>query len=137
MKFKSRYLQTGLIAVLVLSGLTAAQPSVHAGWWEDYKNGVKSFTSLPEEVNELKQGYSNAMNQLDQAQTSIEAYREENARLAEQNQLLAQTIQQLQQSEAERAASARFWKTIVFSAIGLVVLWFVFTRLVRFGLRRR
>ncbi len=133
-----RLMLSALITLLLTStGLMLNQSTAHAGWWEDYKQGIQSFTELPQEVNELKQNYDQAMNELDQAKQNMQAFRDENTRLAEQNELLAQTVKQLQQAEAERAASAHFWKTLLFSAIGLVLAWFVFTRLVRVGLRRR
>ncbi|MFD1991571.1 hypothetical protein ACFSGI_16510 [Paenibacillus nicotianae] len=134
---RTQPLRIFLVGFIVLSGLLTSQTMAHAGWWEDYKNGIETFTNLPQEVNELKEGYDQALNKLDQAQSNIEAYRTENARLAEQNALLAQTVEQLKQSEANRAQSARFWKGLVFTAIGIVVLFFVSTRLIRFGLRRR
>ncbi|MDN4617211.1 hypothetical protein QCD85_03845 [Paenibacillus sp. PsM32] len=134
---RTQPLRIFLVGFIVLSGLFTSQTMAHAGWWEDYKNGIETFTNLPQEVNELKQGYDQALNKLDQAQSNIEAYRTENARLAEQNALLAQTVEQLKQSEADRAQSARFWKGLVFTAIGIVVLFFISTRLIRFGLRRR
>lgn len=134
---RTQPLRIFLVGFIVLSGLLTSQTMAHAGWWEDYKNGIETFTNLPQEVNELKEGYDQALNKLDQAQSNIEAYRTENARLAEQNALLAQTVKQLKQSEANRAQSARFWKGLVFTAIGIVVLFFVSTRLIRFGLRRR
>jgi len=144
MSKRTQPLRTFLVGLLVLSGLFSSQTMAHAGWWEDYKNGIETFTNLPQEVNQLKEGYDQALNKLDQAQnqlnqaqSNIEAYREENARLAEQNALLAQTVEQLKQSEANRSQSARFWKGLVFTAIGIVVLFFVSTRLIRFGLRRR
>ncbi|WP_411345494.1 hypothetical protein ACE3MZ_05635 [Paenibacillus sp. WLX1005] len=134
MKWKSLIWSAGLSITLLCSNLLLpAQAAQASSWWE----GIQSFTELPQEVNELKQNYDQAKNQLDQAQQNIQTYRDENVRLAEQNELLSQTIKQLQQAEAERAASARFWKILLFSAIGLVLLWFIFTRLVRFGLRRR
>lgn len=134
---RTQPLRIFLVGLIFLSGLLTSQTMAHAGWWEDYKNGIETFTNLPQEVNELKEGYDQALNKLDQAQSNIEAYRTENARLAEQNALLAQTVEQLKQSEANRAQSARFWKGLVFTAIGIVVLFFVSTRLIRFGLRRR
>lgn len=134
---RTQPLRIFLVGFIVLSGLFTSQTMAHAGWWEDYKNGIETFTNLPQELNELKQGYDQALNKLDQAQSNIEAYRTENARLAEQNALLAQTVEQLKQSEADRAQSARFWKGLVFTAIGIVVLFFISTRLIRFGLRRR
>lgn len=134
---RTQPLRIFLVGFIVLSGLLTSQTMAHAGWWEDYKNGIETFTNLPQEVNELKEGYDQALNKLDQAQSNIEAYRTENARLAEQNALLAQTVEQLKQSEANRAQSARFWKGLVFTAIGIIVLFFVSTRLIRFGLRRR
>lgn len=134
---RTQPLRIFLVGFIVLSGLLTSQTMANAGWWEDYKNGIETFTNLPQEVNELKEGYDQALNKLDQAQSNIEAYRTENARLAEQNALLAQTVEQLKQSEANRAQSARFWKGLVFTAIGIVVLFFVSTRLIRFGLRRR
>ncbi|MEW4368486.1 hypothetical protein [Paenibacillus kandeliae] len=134
MKWKSLLLSASFSVLLLGSSLVASQQTAQASsWWQ----GIQSFTELPQEVNELKQNYDQAKNQLDQAQQNIQNYRDENVRLAEQNELLSQTVKQLQQAEAERAASARFWKILLFSAIGLVLLWFVFTRLVRFGLRRR
>ncbi len=137
MKYKRLMLSALITLMLTSTGILLNQSTAHAGWWEDYKNGIQSFTELPQEVNQLKQNYDQAMTQLDEAKQNMQAFRDENTRLAEQNELLAQMVKQLQQAEAERAASARFWKTLLFSAIGLVLLWFVFTRLVRFGLRRR
>lgn len=140
----TQLLRTFLVGLIVCSGLLTSQTMAYAGWWEDYKNGIETFTNLPQEVNQLKEGYDQALNKLDQAQTqlnqaqsNIEAYREENARLAEQNALLAQTVEQLQQSEASRTQSAHFWKALVLTAIGIVVVFFISTRLIRFGLRRR
>ncbi|WP_322923205.1 hypothetical protein [Paenibacillus campi] len=137
MKYKRLLLSALVILMLTSTGLLLKPSTAHAGWWEDYKNGIRSFTELPQEVQQLKQNYDQAMTELDEAKQNMQSFRDENKRLAEQNELLTQTVKQLQQAEAERAASARFWKTLLFSAIGIVLLWFIFTRLVRFGLRRR
>ncbi|WP_322902933.1 hypothetical protein [Paenibacillus campi] len=137
MKYKRLLLSALVILMLTSTGLLLKPSAAHAGWWEDYKNGIRSFTELPQEVQQLKQNYDQAMTELDEAKQNMQSFRDENKRLAEQNELLTQTVKQLQQAEAERAASARFWKTLLFSAIGIVLLWFIFTRLVRFGLRRR
>ncbi|MEF3303951.1 hypothetical protein PV407_12330, partial [Paenibacillus sp. GYB003] len=78
------------------------------------------------------------------SQETIDRYREaeqrlrsENERLAKQNEQLAEAVEALQQAERERAERARRTWTIVWTAIGLVALYFALARLFRLMLRSK
>ncbi|PYI52911.1 hypothetical protein [Paenibacillus flagellatus] len=138
------------IAAAVL--LLGADPDeAHAG----VVDRVKSFIELPGQVDELKEQYDTTKRQLEdatkqledvsrQSRDTIEQYRqteqrlrEENERLARQNEQLAQAVNGLQDAEKQRAARSRRTWLLVWTAAGLVGLYFVTARLFRLALRSK
>ncbi|TMV50824.1 hypothetical protein FE783_09135 [Paenibacillus mesophilus] len=138
------------IALAVL--LIGASPSpAHAG----VMDRVKQWFELPGQVDNLREQYDTTRQQLQdatkqmdeaarQSRETIEQYREseqrlreENERLAKQNEQLAQAISGLQ--EAERARSDRSRRTwiLIWTAAGLVAMYFVSSRLFRLLLRSK
>jgi septal ring factor EnvC (AmiA/AmiB activator) len=138
------------IALAVL--LIGASPSAaHAGVMDK----VKQWFELPGQVDDLREQYDATRQQLDdatkqidetarQSRETIEQYRqseqrlrEENERLAKQNEQLAQAVSGLQDAERARSDRSRRTWTLIWTAVGLVGLYFVSSRLFRVLLRSK
>lgn len=116
---------------------------------------IKSWFELPSQVDELKSQYEGTKQQLEdaarqideaarQSQESLEQYRqaeqrlrEDNERLAKQNEQLGEAIKALQAAEQQRESRSRRTWTVVWTAIGLVALYFLSSRLFRVLIRSR
>lgn len=138
------------IALAVL--LIGASPSpAHAGVMDK----VKQWFELPGQVDNLREQYDTTRQQLEdatkqmdeaarQSRETIEQYREseqrlreENERLAKQNEQLAQAVSSLQDAERARSDRSRRTWTLIWTAVGLVGLYFVSSRLFRLLLRSK
>lgn len=114
----------------------ADERSAHAGYFSDIYNNIQEFKELPDQINELKESYSKALQDLDRAKMDAELYQKQNADLAEQNRQLTEMVEQLQEAEAARAQNASRLKTIAITAVALLAGYFILTRALRFGMRR-
>lgn len=120
-------------ALLLSTGDNKAQ----AGYIDDLYDRFQQFSELPDEIQELKDSYRHTLQELDRARTNAEAYRQQNADLAEQNRRLTDMVAQLQEAEAARQRSADRLKTTALAGVGLLAGYFLLTRAMRFGMRRR
>lgn len=143
-----------LAAALISFGPSVAQAGV--------MDKVKQWFELPDQVDSLREQYDATKKQLedatrqidetarqsretiDQYRESIEQYREaeqrlreENKRLASQNEQLAEAVTVLQQAEKERSERARRTWTLIWTAVILVVSYFLCSRLFRLLLRSK
>ncbi len=149
----SRILRKSAPAALLL-GLLLLPAGRPAHAWEpfdNFVNGLEMFGQLPSEVNELKQGYDETVDKLEDAQADIQAYRddmdtyrsqitelsEQNQRLDEQNKQLQDTVALLNAAQQDRDRSARTMKFVIFALVGLFVGYFLLIRVLRLGLRGR
>ncbi|MDO3408533.1 hypothetical protein QWJ34_01995 [Saccharibacillus sp. CPCC 101409] len=150
----ARGLRTSLPALLAAGlFLLPNAPRAEAAWnpFDDVVNGIETFGQLPGEVNKLREGYEQTMSELEStkaelssARSDLEAYRddldtyrEQNAQLNEQNKQLQATVAALDALREEREKSSRTMKIVIFVLVALFVGFFLFTRVLRFGLRGR
>ncbi|GAA3403053.1 hypothetical protein ACFFNY_05780 [Paenibacillus hodogayensis] len=123
---------------------------------------VKGWMQLPGQVDELRDQYDTTKQQLEDAskqideamrksQETVEQYRQaeqqlrlDNERLAKQNEQLAlqnehltQAVNGLQQAEQTRTERSKRTWTLIWTAVILVFLYFVSSRLFRLLLRSR
>lgn len=133
--------------LLLFSAHTPAQAGIFGTF--------KGIMELPEEIDRLKedyeqvrQNYNDTMSRLEEAeraaQSAAQTYEssqqkliQENEKLQSQNRELLQMVLELQQSEQERRQKASRFRTIVWTAVGLVGGYFVLTRGMRVVLRSR
>lgn len=143
---KSRaYLQL-LYSLLFLLMLTVCLPApvAKANIFSDIYNGVKNFSELPNEVNELKEGFQQTAEELQQAKDKlanttqeIEAYRIQNESLQEQNRQLTQMVDELKNDRTAREEYYHKIKVTIFTGIGLILGYFILIRFIRFSMLYR
>lgn len=119
-------------------------PAAHANIFSDIYNGFKSFSELPDEVNELKQGFQQTAEELQQAKDKladtmkqVEAYQTQNAALQEQNRQLTQMVDELRDERAAREEYYNKIKITIFTGIALILGYFLLIRLIRFSMHHR
>lgn len=136
---KRRTVSVFLLMILITSHtlLYDSGRTAHAGYFNDVYNNFQQFSELPNEINELKNSYQKALQDLDRARIDSEMYQKQNADLAEQNRQLTHMVEQLQETENARGQKADRIKTVVITAVALLAGYFVLTRVLRFGMRRR
>ncbi|WP_127588476.1 hypothetical protein [Paenibacillus koleovorans] len=140
-----------LFVVACAFSLVMPPAPAQAGFFDS----VKGFFQLPGEVDRLQEQYDATKQRLDEAakqldnaakdsKEALEQYKsleqkllQENDRLARQNEQLQQAILDLQQSEQERSLKYRRTITMIGTAAGLIVLYFVLGRVMRIVLRSR
>ena len=136
----------GLLLLFVLP-----LPSVEAGFVER----IKDIYGLPEQLGQLQEQYDETKQALEQSRVQLEEtlqrsedavqrYQEaqeqllkENEQLRERNTQLEQLIARLEDAERAKAARTRQIVTTAMTAAGLVLLYFVLTRLIRVAVWRR
>ncbi|AWV31992.1 hypothetical protein MHH60_24575 [Paenibacillus sp. FSL H7-0716] len=143
---KSRtYLQL-LYSLLFLLTLTVCLPApvAKANIFSDIYNGVKNFSELPNEVNELKEGFQQTAEELQQAKDKLanttqemEAYRIQNESLQEQNRQLTQMVDELKNDRTAREEYYHKIKVTIFTGIGLILGYFILIRFIRFSMLYR
>lgn len=142
----------GMLA-LPLLGLSISVHSTHAS--AGFMDTVKGIFHLPGKVDKLQNQYDDAKQQLDDANRQLDSVTreskeamqqwkdseqkmlQETERLARQNEQLQQSIRDLQQAEQERSAKYRRTITMLGTAVGLVMLYFLLGRVLRVVLRSR
>ncbi|MDF2721455.1 MAG: hypothetical protein K0Q59_1130 [Paenibacillus sp.] len=156
-KFNRRKTTLGPLALtLVLTAaLCAGQPDVaHA----NVMDKMKQWFQLPSQVDDLRDQYDATKQKLDQAtkqldqttkqldeaaQQSREAKEQvqqlvsDNERLAKQNDQLAQAIDDLQSANRQREQRSKQIWAVIGTAIALVAVYFILTRLLRLLLRSK
>ncbi|AIQ22243.1 hypothetical protein NYE25_25775 [Paenibacillus sp. FSL E2-8871] len=140
-----KYLQLlcSLLLLLTLS-ISLPAPVAQANIFSDIYNGFKSFSELPNEVNELKEGFQQTAEELQQAKDKLtntmqemEAYRTQNEALQEQNRQLTQMVDELQNDRTAREEYYHKIKVTIFTGIGLILGYFILIRIVRFSMLHR
>jgi peptidoglycan hydrolase CwlO-like protein len=140
-------LSIALATILIGASPSAAQAGV--------MDKVKQWFELPDQVDNLREQYDTTKQQLEdatkqldeaarQSRETIEQYREaeqrlreENERLAKQNEQLAQAVNGLQDAESARNDRSRRTWMLIWTAAGLVGLYFLSSRLFRLLLRSK
>lgn len=140
---KRRYSVRTKTTFLILFLLTSTilfhenERTAHAGFFNDIYDNFQQFTELPDEIDELKNSYQKALEDLERARIDTEMYQKQNAELAEQNRQLTSMLEQMKVDEAEKARKSERIKTVIVTAIALLAGYFLLTRILRFGMRRR
>lgn len=136
------FVKTAVCALLVCSVLLAGgpllpnQPRAHAGYFSDLYKGVKELSELPDEVNELKASYQMTQDKLAEAESTMEAYRQQNEALLEQNRELSASVAALMEAQQAREASARKTRILILTGVLLLAGYFILLRIIRVVLRR-
>lgn len=136
------FVKTAVCALLVCSVLLAGGPLLpnqsraHAGYFNDLYKGVKELSELPDEVNELKASYQMTQDKLAEAESTMEAYRQQNEALLEQNRELSASVAALTEAQQAREASARKTRILILTGVLLLAGYFILLRIIRVVLRR-
>ncbi|MEC0203614.1 hypothetical protein P4H39_13305 [Paenibacillus lautus] len=140
---KSRLIQLSLILLVAGIALSAGGRTASANYFNNLYDNIQQFSELPDEINQLKSNYNQALQELDKARIASERLQqqnltlaEQNSNLAEQNQQLTQMVSQLQETEATRKRGAERLKTVAITAVALAAGYFVIIRVLRYGMRR-
>lgn len=141
MKYRKGRHKLGMLAAILLlsTGLTVCwpgAPSAEASYISDVYNGMKKFSELPSDVNKLKEQYTDTEQQLQNAESSLDSYRQQNEQLAEQNRILSETVSELNAANEARKSTTHKLRIMLYTALGLFVGYFIFIRVVRLKLRR-
>ncbi|GIO64632.1 hypothetical protein [Paenibacillus cineris] len=122
--------------MIVICGTMLFKTSAKANYFDDFYNGVETFSGLPSEVNRLKESYRETLDDLDRAQADAKQYQEQNAELMAQNKELSETVQALQETNQARAAREHKLKVMLVTVVALAAGYFVFIRIMRYFMRR-
>lgn len=122
-------------AAMLISGLMGA-PSANAGYFDDFLKGVKVLSELPNDVNEIKENYQVTLDKLEEAQGTLEAYRQQNEELMASNKELAATVSALTEAQEIREANARKTRIMIITGAALIAGYFILLRVIRFVLRK-
>jgi peptidoglycan hydrolase CwlO-like protein len=140
---KSLQLLCSLLLLLTLS-ISLPSPVAKANIFSDIYNGFKSFSELPNEVNELKEGFQQTAEELQQAKDKLldtkqemEAYQAQNEALQEQNRQLTQMVNELKNDRLARENYYYKIKMIILTGVGLILGYFILIRLIRFSMLHR
>ncbi|WNQ09709.1 hypothetical protein MJA45_19040 [Paenibacillus aurantius] len=134
-------------AVAAALFLFPSVPPAHAGVIDT----VRGIFELPAEVDKLKEDYDRVqqeyartkeeLNEAKQAAEQVTHDQKElmdaNRRLLEQNRQLSDMVGQLQSAEQARIRSMKQLRTVLFTLIGLVIGYFLLSRILRVYLRSR
>lgn len=119
-------------------------PTAEANYFTDLYQGIQQFSELPSEVNQLQESYQetvkeleNTKDQLDETIDDMETYRTQNAALMEQNRQLTQVVDQLKDDRAIRESYLQKIKITLYTALCLIIGYFIIIRLIRFSMRYR
>jgi predicted nuclease with TOPRIM domain len=130
-----------LLAAVLGGGLYAADSgTAHAGLYDR----VRDIFELPGEVDKLKEGYYETLEQLEAAKRQAEAYRQmqeqlmaDNARLQEQNRQLTEAVEALKSLQDERSRQSGRIQRMIWTAVLLIAGYFGITRVARYVMRAR
>ncbi|WP_410770876.1 hypothetical protein [Fontibacillus sp. BL9] len=123
-------------ALLVCGLVLPGQPHAYAGYFSDLYQGVKELSELPSEVNELKANYQMTQDKLAEAESTMEAYRQQNEALLEQNRELSASVAALTEAQQAREANARKTRILILTGVLLLAGYFILLRVIRLVLRR-
>lgn len=134
---KRGYIRTisAAFAAVLLIGLLG-NSRANAGYFDDFLKGVKVLSELPNDVNEIKENYQVTLDKLEEAQDTLEAYREENEKLMASNRELAATVSALTEAQEIRDAKARKTRIMLITGAALLAGYFILLRVIRVVLRR-
>ncbi|MGG4554921.1 hypothetical protein [Paenibacillus humicus] len=124
-----------VLAAVFFAGLTCASRA-EAGYFDDFFKGVKVLSELPNDINEIKENYQVTLDKLEEAQGTLEAYRQQNEELMASNRELAATVSALTEAQEVRDAKARKTRIMLITGAALLAGYFILLRVIRVVLRR-
>ncbi|WP_019635210.1 hypothetical protein [Paenibacillus fonticola] len=124
-----------VLATVFFAGLTNASRA-EAGYFDDFFKGVKVLSELPNDINEIKENYQVTLDRLEEAQGTLEAYRQQNEELMASNKELAATVSALTEAQEVRDAKARKTRIMLITGAALLAGYFILLRVIRVVLRR-
>ncbi|GIP60983.1 hypothetical protein MKX50_04010 [Paenibacillus sp. FSL W8-0186] len=124
-----------VLAAVFFAGLTYASRA-EAGYFDDFFKGVKVLSELPNDINEIKENYQVTLDKLEEAQGTLEAYRQQNEELMASNRELAATVSALTEAQEVRDAKARKTRIMLITGAALLAGYFILLRVIRVVLRR-
>ncbi|WP_211234340.1 hypothetical protein [Paenibacillus taiwanensis] len=123
-----------LLLMFMFTGLAfafGAVPQAEAGFW-DWVTGV---TEIPSEVEQLRSKYDEMEQSIIKSEQhykeATDRLASDNEKLRGQNEQLMQRILQLETKDLEQRQQVRRIATVVITGIGLLLLYFVLTRVLR------
>lgn len=135
MKQRMVYIVSVFFAAMLIAGTMGASRA-NAGYFDDFLKGVKVLSELPNDVNEIKENYQVTLDKLEEAQGTLEAYRQQNEELMASNKELAATVSALTEAQEIREANARKTRIMIITGAALLAGYFILLRVIRFVLRR-
>jgi hypothetical protein len=124
-----------VLAAVFFAGLTNSSRA-EAGYFDDFFKGVKVLSELPNDINEIKENYQVTLDRLEEAQGTLEAYRQQNEELMVSNKELAATVSALTEAQEVRDAKARKTRIMLTTGAALLAGYFILLRVIRVVLRR-
>lgn len=94
------------------------------------------LSELPNDINEIKENYQVTLDKLEEAQGTLEAYRQQNEELMASNRELAATVSALTEAQEVRDAKARKTRIMLITGAALLAGYFILLRVIRVVLRR-
>lgn len=94
---KIKLIRLSLLLLVAGISLPAGGKTVSANYFNNLYDNIQQFSGLPEEINQLKNNYNQALQELDKARIASEQLQQQNVNLAEQNSNLSEQNQQLTQ----------------------------------------
>lgn len=124
-----------IFTAMLVGGILSASRA-DAGYFDDFLKGVKVLSELPNDVNEIKENYQITLDKLEEAQGTLEAYRQQNEELMASNKELAATVSALTEAQEIRDANARKTRIMIITGAALLAGYFILLRVIRFVLRK-
>ncbi|GAA0134616.1 hypothetical protein YSY43_14560 [Paenibacillus sp. YSY-4.3] len=126
---------SAVMAAVFFAGLTNASYA-EAGYFDDFFKGVKVLSELPNDINEIKENYQVTLDRLEEAQGTLEAYRQQNEELMASNKELAATVTALTEAQEIRDAKAHKTRIMLITGAALIAGYFILLRVIRVVLRK-
>lgn len=133
---QSPLLRLFLIVPMLCLGLIFSAPTANAGYFNDVYDGIKAFSELPTDMNQLKKEYENQAQKLSNAEATLQTYQSQNEALVKQNKELTETVKALNAAQEAREATTHKLRILLYTAIGLFIGYFIFMRVLRMVLRK-
>ena len=134
---KSGFMILGILFLLFAASTSGPIPQAHAGFW-DWVNGV---SELPSDFNELRSKYDQLEQNLNASKEQYDSVMKqlnmENEQLRQKNEQLMDRLLLLEEEDQKQKQRVRWIIQGTLTIIGLLVLSFAVTRILRVIVWRR